>query len=112
MKQVSTTDYANAKGFPTAKLARKDEVLAFMRSQTPFCATAGHFNDATTGKPVEGIGWGWYRSGGWQWSDRDTYHVERYDLELDPEFVAYVLDSHARGRQIGKIEPQSPLLRR
>lgn len=48
MKQVSTTDYMNAKGFPTAKLARKDEVLAFMRSQTPFCATAGHFNDTTT----------------------------------------------------------------
>lgn len=91
MKQVAASDYANSKAFPTAKLAEKDKVLAFMRKPTPFCATAGNFDDATTGKPVEGVGWGWSRRGGWQWSDRDTYHVERYDLELEPEFVAYAL---------------------
>lgn len=85
-------DYENAKSFPKAKLAKKNEVLAFMRKPSPFCATAGYFNDVITGKPVEGGGWGWYRRGGWQWSDRDTYHVEKYDMAPEPEFVAYALE--------------------
>lgn len=91
MKTVATTDYAKSAAFPTKRLAEKDKVLAFMRKPAPFCATAGHFDDATTGKPVEDRSWPWYRRGGWQWSERDAYHVERYDLELDPEFVAYAL---------------------
>lgn len=61
-------DYENAKSFPKAKLAKKNEVFAFMREPSPFCATAGYFNDVITGKPVEGVDWGWYRRGGWQWS--------------------------------------------
>ena len=36
---------------------------------------------------------GWYRCDGWQWSKRDMYHLEKYDLELEPEFVALALRS-------------------
>lgn len=46
-----------------------------------------------------GRSWTWYRRGGWQWSDCDIYHVEKYDLEPDPEFVAYAL-SHLNRQEI------------
>ena len=88
---MATTDYTKNGSFPTKRLAGKEKVLAFMHKPTPFCATAGHFDDVTTGKPVESWSWGWFRCGGWQWSERDIYHVEKYDLELDPEFVTYAL---------------------
>lgn len=91
MRDIATTDYAKSADFPTKALAEKDKVLAFMRKPAPFCATAGRFQDAVTGKTVYDSAWGWYRRGGWQWSDRDAYHVEKYDLELEPEFVDYAL---------------------
>lgn len=91
MKSATISNYVNDAVFPTKKLDEKDKVLEFMRKPVPFCATAGHFEDAITGEPVEDRPWPWYRRGGWQWSDRDIYHVEKYDLELDSEFVAYAL---------------------
>ena len=91
MRSAATTDCAKNASFPTKRLDEKEKVPAFMRKHTPFCATAGHFDDVITGKPVEDWSWGWFRRGGWQWSERDTYHVEKYDLELDPEFVTYAL---------------------
>lgn len=91
MKSATISDYVNGAAFPTKKLDEKDRVLEFISKPVSFCATAGHFEDAITGEPVEDRSWAWYRRGGWQWSDRDAYHVEKYDLELDPEFVAYAL---------------------
>ena len=91
MRSIMTADYAKSTPFPIEKLSEKDKVLAFMRKLMPFCATAGHFNDIITGQLVEDRSWGWYRYGGWQWSERDAYHVEKCDLELEPEFVAYAL---------------------
>lgn len=87
-------DYAENPDFPLVKLpeAEKRRVLAFMhKAGELFCATAGEYEDATTGKPVSGSSWGWYRVDGWQWSDRETYHLERYDLALDPAFIAHAL---------------------
>ena len=43
----------NGAAFPTKKLDEKDRVLEFMSKPVPFCATAGHFEDAITGEPVE-----------------------------------------------------------
>lgn len=91
MRSIATTDYTRNADFPIKVLAEKDKVLAFMRGPAPFFATAGRFEDATTGKTVCDRAWGWYRHGDWQWSDRDAYHVEKYDLELEPEFVDYAL---------------------
>ena len=52
MKSTTISDYVNDAVFPTKKLDEKDKVLEFMRKPVPFCATAGHFEDAITGKPV------------------------------------------------------------
>ena len=91
MRSVATSDYTQGLDFPTKLLAEKDKVLAFMHKPSPFCATAGRFEDVTTGEAVYDRAWGWYRHGDWQWSDRDAYHFEKYDLELEPEFVDYAL---------------------
>ena len=91
MRSIATTGYAQNGYFPTKALAEKGKVLAFMRKQAPFCATAGRFEDAITGETVRDRAWGWYRHGDWQWSDHDVYHFEKYDLELEPEFVGYAL---------------------
>ncbi|RDB57297.1 hypothetical protein [Senegalimassilia anaerobia] len=66
--------------------------LSFMREDGKlFCATVGHFKNATTGNPVEDCRWGWFHDGEWQWSEREIYHVKKYDLALDPEFVTRAL---------------------
>ena len=94
LRNATDFSYADNPDLPRAALpsAEKHKLLAFMRTSGElFCATAGHFNDATTGKPVEDRSWGWYRAGGWQWSGREIYHVENYDLALDPAFVSYAL---------------------
>ena len=52
MKSTTINDYVNDAVFPTKKLDEGDKVLEFMRKPVPFCATAGHFEDAITGKPV------------------------------------------------------------
>lgn len=90
---------AEERYFETPSFARtplppeqKRRVLAFMReSGELFCATAGHFDDAATGDPVESCSWGWFRKGGWQWSERELYHLDRYDLAPNPGFVSYAL---------------------
>ena len=91
MESATISDYVNGAAFPTKKLDEKGRVLEFMGKPVPFCATAGHFEDTITGEPVEDRSWACYRCDGWQWGDRDAYYVEKYDLELDPEFVAYAL---------------------
>lgn len=91
MKDAVTVDYMSTPAFPKAHLEKKADVLEFMRSFTPFCAAAGEYTDAITGEYVSGSSWGVYRAGGWRWDDRDAYHVEKYDLQLEPEFVAYAL---------------------
>lgn len=94
LRHATDFDYAENPDFPRAKLpeAEKRRVLAFMREAGElFCATAGRFDDATTGEPVNDRSWGWYRVDGWLWSDREIYHLEHYDLALDPAFIAHAL---------------------
>ena len=32
-----------------------------------------------------------YEHAGWEWYQRDIYHLDKYDLELDPDFIAMAL---------------------
>ena len=85
------SDYEGAERMDTEALHDKTAVLKFMRTHKPVAAAAGFFTDVVTGETVHDCDWCAYEDGEWEWDDCDTYHVEKYDLKLNPEFVEYAL---------------------
>lgn len=57
-KSATIRDCVNDAVFLMKKLDEKDKVLGFMRKPVPFCAMAGHYEDAITGESVGGAAHG------------------------------------------------------
>ena len=94
MKRIYTTKYFDEEELRTCECADKQRVLKFLKSLPWYCAASGYFNDVVTGELIESISLVAYKSGQWSWNSRDIYHFEKYNLELDPEFIQYVLNQH------------------
>ena len=93
MRKVSTTKYYRGDELRSSKCPEKDRVLRFMRGFPIVAAAAGRFRDEITHEEVSDREWLAYDSGEWDWDTRDIYHLEKYDLELDPEFIKYALSN-------------------
>lgn len=91
MKEVATTRYYAGEPMRTAAYAGKDRILSFMSSFEPVAAASGYVRDEVTGEYVSGLTELAYEYGDWEWYQRDIYHLDKYNLELEPEFVATAL---------------------
>lgn len=91
MREAATTRYYADQPMRTAPCADKQRVLSFMGSFDPVAAAAGYVRDEVTGEYAIGVTELVYEHGGWEWYQRDIYHLDKYDLELDPEFIAMAL---------------------
>ena len=89
--EAVASEYWNDEPVESGALENKSAVLAFMRSHKPVAVAPGFFTDAVTGETVDDRSLCAYEDGEWEWDDCDTYHVEKYDLKLKPEFVKYAL---------------------
>ncbi|MDY4040964.1 MAG: hypothetical protein SOY67_02495 [Collinsella sp.] len=90
MREAATTRYYAGEPMRTAPCAEKARVLAFMRGADPVAA-AGYVRDERTGEYAAGVTDLAFERDGWEWYQRDIYHLERYDLELDPGFIDLAL---------------------
>ena len=91
MRQAATTRYYAGELMRTASCADKQRVLSFMSSLDPVAAAAGYVRDEVTGGYVIGVTELAYEHAGWEWYQRDIYHLDMYDLEFDPDFIAMAL---------------------
>ena len=75
----------------TSSIPEKAKVVQFFNSVEPGQAVAGgFFDDLVTGETIRKP-WRSYASGDYAWTSSEVYHFEKYDLELKPEFIKYVL---------------------
>ena len=91
MRQAATTRYYTGEPMRTASCADKQRVLSFMSSLDPVAAAAGYVRDEMTGEYAIGVTELAYEHAGWEWYQRDIYHLDKYDVELDPDFIAMAL---------------------
>ena len=68
----------------------KDLLLKYMKNRGELCVAGGFVDDVVTGKTVR-IEDGGYRDDQFEWSDQDTYHIEKYDAAVTDEFLDHVL---------------------
>ena len=79
---------------PKSLMTKK--VLSFMKSVSPGkSAAGGRFRDVVKDEIVD-VDWLSYSYGEFSWTTADIYHFEKYDLELKPEFIEYVLSRSYR----------------
>ena len=72
------------------KKCKKDILLYLKDAKHKSDSYTGEFEDIETNKVVQidrGANYA-YDDGTWWWTDGIIYHFEKYDLKLDPEFVA------------------------
>ena len=91
MRKAATTRYYAGEPMRTATCVDKERVLSFMKAFEPVAVAAGYVRDEVTGEYAIGVGELAYEHDGWDWYQRDVYHFEKYDLELEPEFVKLAL---------------------
>lgn len=91
MARITTTDYRDGDEFRRKKCAAKGTVLRHLKSFQPYAAAGGPFEDMVTGEDQWGKQFLAYSDNGWNWTSSEIYHLEKYDLELKPEFIEYVL---------------------
>lgn len=94
MKLISATNYLEDNKITTKKLSpqTKQAVLKYLRSFNSVAIAAGYPEDIVTGEMVM-IPYYAYRDGEFCWNSSDIYHLEKYDIELNQEFVDKVLSS-------------------
>lgn len=68
----------------------KQVVLKYLRSFNNVAVAAGYPEDVVTGEIVR-IPYLAFEDDEYCWDSSDIYHLEKYDIALDPEFVDKVL---------------------
>lgn len=69
----------------------KRKILAHLRSFPPCAFTSQPVIDAFTGEEVYEADNG-YTDGSYTWYESQIYYFEKYDLALEEDFIAYVLE--------------------
>ncbi len=91
MTSIVLKDYNDELSLERAVIPNKKKVLHFLKSQPPYAAAGGPFEDVVTGEYQSGKEFLAFKVADWKWTSSDIYHFEKYDLELKPEFIEYVL---------------------
>ena len=69
----------------------KDKILEYLKSFDPDCAAGMSLVDEVTGDIIE-TGVNGYEDDQYYWDTRHIYHFEKYNLKLDDDFIAHVLN--------------------
>lgn len=72
-------------------IKEKETVLRFLQAYYPNLATSGKVIDNITGKEVCNLLDCGYYDGEYYWDETDIYHLEKYNMPINPEFIEYVL---------------------
>lgn len=72
--------------------SKKDAVITYMRSFPTRAVAAGYFEDVVTEKEVI-ADYVAYDDGVFSWNTCDIYHLEKYDLALNPDFIKKALSA-------------------
>lgn len=97
MKEISKVkefsgdnSYSSIKELIGKYIPEKDKILKYLKSFSPDCAAGMCLVDEITGEEV-GIGVEGYEDGVYYWDTREIYHFEKYNMELQNDFLEYVL---------------------
>ena len=89
IKQASLLHLMSS-SFPRKAEPHKKDIVSYMRSKKARWHTGSNVTDLVTGRqtnePLEAC-----EDDGWGWDTTELLMFERYDLELDPDFVKHVL---------------------
>lgn len=75
---------------PGREIARKADVVAYLRSNELGAMCAGWMRDRFTGELARGCYDHCRSDGAYRWGESLAYYVDRYNLELPPEFLAHI----------------------
>lgn len=73
------------------ELAGKKKILEYLKSFEADCAAGMSLQDEITGEYVDSGVLG-FEDGQYYWDTREIYHFEKYNMQLEDEFVKYVLN--------------------
>lgn len=97
MREISfVREFGNERGKPIKEMVSKneiqgkDKVLRYLKSFDPDCAAGMSLVDEVTGDTID-LGVSGYEDGVYYWDTREIYHFDKYNLELNTDFVEYVL---------------------
>lgn len=71
-------------------IPQKDEILQYLKSFQPDCSAGMLLQDEITGELLK-FGVNGFEDGNYYWDSREIYHFEKYNMQLEKEFVEYVL---------------------
>lgn len=72
-------------------IQEKECVLKYLTYFYPNFSSSGKIHDCVLDKDVERSCNLSYFDGVYFWNDADIYHIKKYDMPLDPEFVEYAV---------------------
>ena len=78
------------------KIKDKNRIVSYLKSFEPAWYTSQSIIDMVKNQRVSKADH-WYTDGEYDWSESDIYHFENYDMQLNAEFVKYVLTKETIG---------------
>ena len=73
-----------------SEIPEKAKILRYLMSFEPDCAAGMSLVDEVTGNTIDS-GVSGYEDGEYYWDTREIYHFDKYNLELNVDFIKYVL---------------------
>lgn len=73
-------------------ILKKEEILKYLNSFLPCCATTGRVYDNIMEKELEWKCDAGYCDGIYYWEETDIYHFEKYNMPLKQEFIEHCLN--------------------
>jgi len=95
MKTIAKVIEFESKGVPVKELISdtevedKEYILNYLKTKEPIAAAAGKVSDEITDEDTD-ITIVAYEADGFYWDSRYIYHFEKYNLQLEPEFLSIV----------------------
>lgn len=71
-------------------IENKEIILQFLKSFSPSWFTSARVSDVISGETIEKCN-NVFSDGGYEWTEAEIYHFEKYNLQLDNSFIRYVL---------------------
>lgn len=99
MREIShVSEFGSETGKPIREMIsnnvipKKEKILKYLKSFEPDCAAGMSLVDEITGDVINSGVLG-YEDGVFYWDTREIYHFDKYNLELDTDFVKHILDN-------------------
>lgn len=72
------------------EIPEKQHILNYLRKASKYAYTSAPVRDAFTKTELSIIN-DMYSDGEYYWAETEIYHFDRYNLQLNPEFIEYVI---------------------